>query len=293
MTEQEQEDADLIDENDEAELMSQLFEHLESGEDESDDEDGSEDVEGDEDDDEDDDDEEDDDDIDDEEDEEDDDVQDRGLTFLGMGGRAWIRQLARHPKLSACTREPLLHPAVQLLNLSCAAVNGKHCMSQVTYSTPATGLQRCVKLQITVDFHVEAFCLYMLAYTIAASAHLLHTNMLIASAHTTALPIRAACINSSNYSQDDTKYSRSTGRPHVMNAANMLKRRESQLGCNGGFSSAQCCHLGSFHYLPSRATRVIDRMQSRVYIGNFSTEGNVFVGKLPPTPVPHPSIQLI
>ncbi len=63
-----------------------------------------------------------------------------------------------------------------------------------------------------------------------------------------------------------------------MNAADMLKRRESHMGCKGGFSQAQCCHMASFHYLPSRATRVIDRMQSRVYIGNFSAEGNVFVG---------------
>lgn len=52
------------------------------------------------------------------------------------------------------------------------------------------------------------------------------------------------------------------------------------MGCKGGFSQAQCCHMASFHYLPSRATRVIDRMQSRVYIGNFSAEGNVFVGNL-------------
>lgn len=65
-----------------------------------------------------------------------------------------------------------------------------------------------------------------------------------------------------------------------MNAAHMLKRRESHLGCKGGFSAAQCCHLGSFHYLPSRASRIVDRMQSRVYIGNFSPQGNVFVGEL-------------
>ena len=64
-----------------------------------------------------------------------------------------------------------------------------------------------------------------------------------------------------------------------MNTADMLKRRESNVGFKGGMSQAQCCHLASFHYLPSRAARVIDRMQSRVYIGNFSKEGNVFVGK--------------
>lgn len=79
--------------------------------------------------------------------------------------------------------------------------------------------------------------------------------------------------------QADRRYSSSQGRPAVMNAAHMLSRRESHLGCMGGFSAAQCCHLGSFQYLPSRATRMIDRMQSRVYIGNFSPQGNVFVGE--------------
>lgn len=52
------------------------------------------------------------------------------------------------------------------------------------------------------------------------------------------------------------------------------------MGCTAGFSAAQCCHLGSFHYIPSRAARVVDRMSSRVYIGNFSAQGNVFVGKI-------------
>lgn len=80
--------------------------------------------------------------------------------------------------------------------------------------------------------------------------------------------------------QADRRYSSSKGRPAIMNAVHMLKRRESHLGCMGGFSAAQCCHLGSFQYLPSRATRMVDRMQSRVYIGNFSAQGNVFVGEL-------------
>ena len=79
--------------------------------------------------------------------------------------------------------------------------------------------------------------------------------------------------------QDDLRYSKSTGRPQIMNAATMLKRRESHVGSNAGMSQAQCCHLASFHYLPSRPTRMVDRMQSRVYIGNFSKEGNVFVGE--------------
>ncbi len=130
LTEQEQEDAELIDENDEAELMSQLFEHLESGEEDSDDEDCSEEFDDDEDDEDDDEEEEEEDDLE-EDDEEDDDVQERGFAFFGMGGRALAKQLARHPKLSSCKHEPMLHPAAQLLNLSSAAINAKHCLSLV------------------------------------------------------------------------------------------------------------------------------------------------------------------
>lgn len=138
MTEQQQEDADLIDENDEAELMSQLFENLESGEEDSDADESS--------DDEDDDDEDDDEDVDDdleddddlEEEEEDlDEAQHSRLAWLGMGGRGLSKQLAQFPKLSACTQETLLHPAAQLLNLSSAAVNGKHCLSLVSLYTSA------------------------------------------------------------------------------------------------------------------------------------------------------------
>jgi len=156
MTEQEQEDADLIDEDDKAELMSQLFENLESGEDNSDQDEGSEDLDDDDDDDDNDDgdDDDDDEDADDlEEDEEDDDAQQTRLAWLGMGARAVSRQLARFPKLSTCAQETLLHPAAQLLNLSSAAVNGKHCLSPVSVrnsschievqDSPATQLACC------------------------------------------------------------------------------------------------------------------------------------------------------
>jgi len=158
LTEQEQEDAELIDEDDEAELMSQLFEHLESGEEESDDEDCSEEFDDDEDD-EDDDDADDDEEEDDleEEEEEDDDVQERGFAFFGMGGRALAKQLARHPKLSSCKHEPMLHPAAQLLNLSSAAVNAKHCLSSVgTHCNLISYLLLCCWCAIVIarQFHV-------------------------------------------------------------------------------------------------------------------------------------------
>ena len=155
LTEQEQEDAELIDENDEAELMSQLFEHLESGEEESDDEDCSDEFDDDEDDEDDDD--HDDEEEDEEEDEEDDDVQERGFAFFGMGGRALAKQLARHPKLSSCKHEPMLHPAAQLLNLSSAAVNAKHCLSSVgTHCNLIAQLPLCCWCAIVIasQFHV-------------------------------------------------------------------------------------------------------------------------------------------
>lgn len=75
-------------------------------------------------------------------------------------------------------------------------------------------------------------------------------------------------------------YAQCTDRPKVMNSATMLRRREQYMGSRSGFSPAQRCHLGCFQYLPNRPSRIIDRMQSRVYIGNFSAEGNVFVGEL-------------
>lgn len=80
--------------------------------------------------------------------------------------------------------------------------------------------------------------------------------------------------------QDENLYTTCTGKPQVMNSARMLRRREQHIGARSGFSPAQCCHLGCFQYLPSRPSKLIDKMHSRVYIGNFSKEGNVFVGKL-------------
>lgn len=159
LTEQEQEDAELIDENDEAELMSQLFEHLESGEEESDDEDCSEEF-NDDDDDADDDDEEEEDDVE-EEDDEDDDVQERGFAFFGMGGRALAKQLARHPKLSSCKHELLLHPAAQLLNLSSAAINAKHCLSSV-------GTHGYLISQVNAVLQVRSCCCLAISYSLHA-----------------------------------------------------------------------------------------------------------------------------
>ncbi len=178
LTEQEQEDAELIDENDEAELMSQLFEHLESGEEDSDDEDCSEEFDDDEDG-EDHDDDEEEDDLE-EEDEEDDDVQERGFAFFGMGGRALAKQLARHPKLSTCKHEPMLHPAAQLLNLSSAAINAKHCLSSVGthgYLISQVDVVLLVRNCRCPTFHVPACSTFGSAATICMLHHLICINL--------------------------------------------------------------------------------------------------------------------
>lgn len=66
-----------------------------------------------------------------EDDEEEDDIRRRTFAFFGFGEPSVRKQLARHPKLSDCQPEQLLHPAAQMLNLSSAAVNAKDCLSAV------------------------------------------------------------------------------------------------------------------------------------------------------------------
>ena len=125
------EDANLLDAEDE-ELMRHLFENMdEDGGDEDDDHDDSDDEEGD------DEGEDDDDDDDDEaaEEEEDIDMQDSRLAWLGIrAGHRFTRQLARFQKLSTCTLESLGHGPAQLVNNSTAAVNARHCQTKAGLS---------------------------------------------------------------------------------------------------------------------------------------------------------------
>lgn len=76
--------------------------------------------------------EDDDEDEDDDDDEDERDIRRRTFAFFGFGEPTVRRQLAKHPKLSECQPEQLLHSAAQLLNLSSAAVNGKDCLSVVS-----------------------------------------------------------------------------------------------------------------------------------------------------------------
>lgn len=58
-------------------------------------------------------------------------------------------------------------------------------------------------------------------------------------------------------------------------------RAEGQLGspgAGGGFSGAQRCHIAAFHLLPTSARTIVENMHSRAYTGQFSANGELFVG---------------
>jgi hypothetical protein len=40
----------------------------------------------------------------------------------------------------------------------------------------------------------------------------------------------------------------------------------------------QCAHFAAFHRLPSRPSRVVEQRPSRAYIGQFTPDGNIFIG---------------
>ncbi len=59
----------------------------------------------------------------------------------------------------------------------------------------------------------------------------------------------------------------------------LLRMRETNmLGNNSGLSMPQRCHIGAHMLRPDAPVDLIDRMQSRAYIGQFSAAGDVFVG---------------
>lgn len=56
----------------------------------------------------------------------------------------------------------------------------------------------------------------------------------------------------------------------------MLAGREANISGRGKFSVADCCHVAS-RYLPSCGPDIMDTMDSRAYIGQFSADGSLFV----------------
>ena len=62
-----------------------------------------------------------------------------------------------------------------------------------------------------------------------------------------------------------------------VNACEMLRRREQNSSRLGRFSKAECCHVAQ-RYLPSGQSTLIDQMHSKAYIGQFTKNGDFFVG---------------
>lgn len=56
----------------------------------------------------------------------------------------------------------------------------------------------------------------------------------------------------------------------------MLAGRECNYSGRGRFSSADCCHVLS-RYLPVNGPWLVDQMNSRAYVSQFSADGSLFV----------------
>ncbi|XP_024386773.1 LEC14B protein isoform X2 [Physcomitrium patens] len=65
-------------------------------------------------------------------------------------------------------------------------------------------------------------------------------------------------------------------RGEFVNTMTMLAGREFNVSGNGRFSRAECCHVGA-RYLPSDGPSIVEDMNSRAYIGQFSGDGTLFV----------------
>lgn len=65
-------------------------------------------------------------------------------------------------------------------------------------------------------------------------------------------------------------------RGSMVNVATMLAGREFNVSGNGRFSRAECCHVGE-RYLPTDGPTIVERLNSRAYIGQFSNDGTLFI----------------
>jgi hypothetical protein len=62
----------------------------------------------------------------------------------------------------------------------------------------------------------------------------------------------------------------------LVNTHTMLTGREFNVSKNGRFSRAECCHVAA-RYLPTDGPSVVEQLNSRAYIGQFSRDGTLFV----------------
>ncbi|XP_072998242.1 LEC14B protein-like [Typha latifolia] len=66
------------------------------------------------------------------------------------------------------------------------------------------------------------------------------------------------------------------GRNMPISTTRMLSGREVNCSGKGKFSSADCSHVLG-HYLPVNGPRLIDKMDTRAYVSQFSADGSLFV----------------
>ena len=66
--------------------------------------------------------------------------------------------------------------------------------------------------------------------------------------------------------------------PKYLSPTRSLQLRELDPGCCGSGAHRRAAgNIAAFHRLPTMPVRVVDRMQSRAYIGRFTADGDVFV----------------
>lgn len=75
---------------------------------------------------------------------------------------------------------------------------------------------------------------------------------------------------------ESTRKASHAGRKTPMSTVKMLSGREANCSGKGRFSSADCSHLLG-RYLPVNGPWPVDRMETRAYVSQFSSDGSLFV----------------
>lgn len=94
------------------------------------------------------------------------------------------------------------------------------------------------------------------------------------------VPVEHAIAQLTKLRTSPNKVSAKSGhvnREGVVPTLAMLSGREMNVSGIGRWSRAECCHVAA-RYLPVDGPKIIDHMNSRVYVGKFSSDGSLFVG---------------
>ena len=63
----------------------------------------------------------------------------------------------------------------------------------------------------------------------------------------------------------------------MIHSVKMIHGREMNVSKIGRWSRAECWHMAA-RYLPTDSPKIVDKMNCRVYVGQFSSDGSLFVG---------------